>query len=82
MAPIARTLNERLGDARQRLSRRGGSARLPHVIASHDVIPLFGRSYFMELLRTGQLPGIQVVPSGVWRCERETFLHWLGEESL
>jgi hypothetical protein len=79
MPPIPRSLSDRTIDACQRLARRGGSMQLPAVVASQDVIPLFGRSYFMELLRSGQLPGIQVVPGGVWRCQRETFLEWLGE---
>ncbi len=79
MPPHPRPLHARTSEARQRLTNRGGANILPNVVASHDIIPLFGRSYFMELLRTGQLPGIQVVPGGVWRCQREAFLEWLGE---
>ena len=77
MPPIPRPFLVRTAEANQRLQSRGGAAALPSIISSHDIVPLFGRSYFMELLRNGHLPGIQVVPGGVWRCQRETFLEWL-----
>jgi hypothetical protein len=53
-------------------------ACLPEVLASRDIIPLTGRAWFMTMLQCGRLPGIQVVPGGVWRCERETFLTWVA----
>ena len=77
MPPIPRPFAERAQIARQRLQSRGGSSMLPLVVSSQEIVPLFGRSYFMELLRSGQLPGIQVVPGGVWRCQRDTFVAWL-----
>jgi hypothetical protein len=81
MPPRARPLREHTSDARDRLRSLGGPERLPDVLASRDVIPLFGRNTFMELLNRQQLPGIQVVPAGVWRCLRSTFVEWLEEES-
>jgi hypothetical protein len=79
MPPHARPRYERATTALHLIRDRGGPATLPTVLTSHDVIPLLGRTFFMESLQRQQLPGIQVVPGGVWRCGRETFLEWLEE---
>lgn len=79
MAPLARPAAERARAALDSLSRRGGPAALPPVLTSREAVALMGRSWFMDLLRRGRLPGIQVVPFGVWRCQRETFLSWIEE---
>jgi hypothetical protein len=79
MPPIARPHSERANDASALLAQRGGPDQLPAVLTSRDVIPLLGRTFFMESLQRQKLPGIQVVPGGVWRCARETFLEWLEE---
>jgi hypothetical protein len=79
MPPTARPIQAHIAQARDRLHELGGPAQLPNVLASRDVIPLFGRNLFMELLQRKQLPGIQVVPAGVWRCLRTTFIEWLEE---
>jgi hypothetical protein len=82
MPPTARPIREHTAHARARLQDLGGPDQLPDVLSSRDVIPLFGRNTFMELLQRKQLPGIQVVPAGVWRCLRATFVEWLEEHSL
>jgi hypothetical protein len=79
MPPLARPRSERATTALRLIADQGGSTSLPTVLTSHDVIPLLGRTFFMESLQRQQLPGIQVVPYGVWRCARETFLEWLEE---
>ncbi len=79
MPPLARPCYERATTALQMITDLGGPASLPTVLTSQDVIPLLGRTFFMESLQRQQLPGIQVVPYGVWRCARETFLEWLEE---
>lgn len=55
--------------------------QLPAVLTSHDAIGLMGRTWFHESLRSNKLPGIQIVPQGVWRCDRDTFVDWLTEVS-
>lgn len=80
MPPIGRTAAERAGDALAALAARGGPAALPAVLTSQDVKPLMGRTWFHEALRRGELPGVQVVAAGVWRCDRDTFVSWLQEE--
>lgn len=79
MPPLARPRAERATEALRLLAEQGGPAKLPAVLTSHDVIPLLGRTFFMESLQRQQLPGVQVVSYGVWRCARETFLEWLEE---
>lgn len=77
MPPTARPAADRARSALARLDKRGGAEILPDVLTSRDATPLLGRSWFMDLLRRQQLPGVQIVPCGVWRCSRETFIHWL-----
>ena len=79
MPPVPRSLAERARDAMRQLERQGGGATLPGVLCSSDIVPLFGRDFVMEMLRSQRLPGVQVVTAGVWRCSRETFLEWLQE---
>jgi hypothetical protein len=79
MPPIARPKALRAHEALGRLAGRGGAAQLPCVLTSRDAVPLLGRTWFMEMLQRGQLPGVQIVPGGVWRCDREAFLIWLKE---
>lgn len=81
MPPLPRPIADRAKEALSMLAHRGGAATLPKVLTSHDIIPLLGRDYVMELLRHQRLPGIQVVPAGVWRCDRDTFVEWLQELS-
>jgi hypothetical protein len=81
MAPVPKSPVERAHEALAVLERRGGARALPAVLTSGDVKPLMGRTWFHEVLRRGELPGVQVVAYGVWRCERETFVEWLREAS-
>lgn len=81
MPPVGRTLAERAREAWAALDARGGVGSLPAVLTSEDVKPLMGRTWFHEALRRCELPGVQVVAYGVWRCDRETFIHWLTEAS-
>jgi hypothetical protein len=79
MPPIPKCVRERAHDALAALERSGGVGRLPAVLTSGEVKPLMGRTWFHESLRRGELPGVQVVACGVWRCDRETFVEWLQE---
>lgn len=79
MAPLARTTQQRAKVAIVRMNT--AKTPLPAVLTSHDAIGLLGRCWFHQLLRLHRLPGVQVVPQGVWRCDRETFVNWLTEMS-
>lgn len=81
MPPIGRSAAERANDALKRLAERGGPESLPSVLTSYEVKPLMGRTWFHESLRRGELPGVQIVTCGVWRCCRDTFVEWLHEVS-
>lgn len=79
MPPLPQTTQQRAHRALERLAALGGGSALPRVLTSHEAIACLGRAWFHDLLRGGQLPGVQVVPRGVWRCDRETFVEWLKE---
>lgn len=81
MAPIPIPAHQRAQRALALVAQHGGFYSFPTVLCSCDVTPLMGRDWFMTQLHKQQLPGIQVVPRGVWRCERETFFKWLKEIS-
>lgn len=81
MPPLPQTAQQRAQRAIARLEALGGGDALPAVLTSHDAIACMGRAWFHDLLRSGRLPGVQVVPQGVWRCDRDTFVEWLMEVS-
>ena len=81
MAPIPIPAYQRAQQALLFVAQCGGPCSFPTVLCSRDVTLLMGRDWFMTQLHKQQLPGIQVVPKGVWRCERETFFKWLKEIS-
>ena len=81
MAPIPIPTHQRAQQALIHATQHGGSHNFPAVLTSRDVTPIMGRDWFMTQLHKQQLPGIQVVPHGVWRCEREAFFNWLEELS-
>ncbi len=81
MPPLPRTAQQRARRAMERIEDLGGGNALPGVLTSHDAIACMGRAWFHDLLRCGRLPGVQVVPQGVWRCDRDTFVEWLMEVS-
>lgn len=81
MPPLPRTAQQRAQRAIARIDALGGGNALPVVLTSRDAIACMGRAWFHELLRSGRLPGVQVVPQGVWRCDRNTFIEWLTEVS-
>lgn len=60
------------------LQRQGGSESLPPVVRRRDLAALFPKMHRFDLARrAGIVPGDQLVPGGVWRVERETFVEWL-----
>lgn len=81
MPPLPQTAQQRAQRAIARIEALGGGGALPAVLTSHDAIACMGRAWFHDLLRSGRLPGVQVVPQGVWRCDRDTFVEWLMEVS-
>lgn len=81
MAPTPIPRQQRAHQALVCAAERGGMQHFPAVLTSADVTPIMGRDWFMTQLHRQQLPGIQVVPKGVWRCDRETFFTWLEELS-
>lgn len=81
MPPLPHTVQQRARRAMERIEALGGGSALPGVLTSHDAIACMGRTWFHDMLRCGRLPGVQVVPQGVWRCDRDTFVEWLMEVS-
>ncbi len=79
MPPHGTSLAARAQQALGRIDTQGGATRLPAVLKSVDVIPFMSKGWFQDALRLRQMPGMQMRPGGVWRCDRETFMAWLHQ---